>query len=80
MEYDTLWDQGRRRRFIDGKLRSFDAGEIPVKVLYRGPRATDDAGPGSGAGSKVKILPEDTLEPTSVYARNLRPRPRNAKR
>jgi hypothetical protein len=76
MEYDILWDQGCRRKFIGGKLRSFDAGEIPVKVLHRGPRATDDAGPGSGGGSKVRIMRQDTREITSVYARNLKPRVR----
>jgi hypothetical protein len=75
-EYDMLWDQGRRRKRINGKLRSFDAGEIPVKVLHRGPRATDDAGPGSGGGSKVRILLEDG-KVTSVYARNLKPRARH---
>jgi hypothetical protein len=51
-----------------------EGGEIPVQVLHRGPRATDDAGPGSGGGSKVRILRQDTLEVTSVYARNLKPR------
>ncbi len=74
MEYDMLWIQGRRKAMIDGKRHWFDAGEIPVKVLHRGPCATDDAGPGSGCGSKVRILRQDTLEPTSVYARNLKPR------
>jgi hypothetical protein len=67
MKYDMLWVQGRRHRILDGKRRWFDAGEIP-KVLYRGPRATDDAGPGSGAGSKVRIQRQDTLEVTFVYA------------
>jgi hypothetical protein len=74
VKFDMLWNQGKRRKFINGKLRSFDAGETPCKILHRGPRATDDAGPGSGHGSKVRILPEDTMEPTYVYARNLRPR------
>jgi hypothetical protein len=69
-----LWVQGRRKTHIDGKRHWFDAGEIPVKVLHRGPRATDDAGPGSGGGSKVRILRQDTLEETYVYARNLKPR------
>jgi hypothetical protein len=74
MEYDMLWIQGHRWRIIDGKRRWFDAGEIPVKVLHRGPRATDDAGPGSGGGSKVRIKRQDTGEVTYVYARNLKPR------
>jgi hypothetical protein len=69
-----LWVQGRRKAIIDGKRHWFDAGEIPVKVLRRGPRATDDAGPGSGGGSKVRILRQATLEETCVYARNLKPR------
>ena len=60
-----------RRR--DGTLKVLhEADEIPVKVLHRGPRATDDAGPGSGGGSKVRILRQDTLEETYVYARNLK--------
>jgi hypothetical protein len=69
-----LWVQGRRWRVLDGKRRWFDAGEVPVKVLHRGPRATDDAWPGSGAASKVRIQRQNTLEETYVYARNLKPR------
>jgi hypothetical protein len=69
-----LWIAGRRKTYIDGERHWFDAGEIPVKVLHRGPRATDYAGPGSGGGSKVRILRQDTLKETYVYAQNLKPR------
>jgi hypothetical protein len=76
MDYNKLWV---RRALVkirgDGTRRVIhEAGEIPVKVLHRGPRATDDAGPGSGGGSKVRIKRQDTLEVTYVYARNLKPR------
>ena len=74
MEFDMLWVQRRRWRVVDGKKHYFDAGEVPVKVIHRGSYATDDAGPGSGGGSKVRILRQDTLEETYVYARNLKPR------
>jgi hypothetical protein len=71
-----LWDQCRRWRIVGGKKRYFDAPKVSVKVLYSGPRATDDAGPGSGGGSKVRILRQDTGEETSVYARNLKQKAR----
>jgi hypothetical protein len=74
VEYDMIWVQGARWRVVNGKRRYFDAGNIPVKILHRGPRATVDAGPGSGAGSKVRIQRQDTGKVTSVYAWNLKPR------
>jgi len=82
VEYDMLWV---RRALVktrrDGTRRVIhEADEIPVKITHRGPRATDDAGPGSGGGSKVRILRQDTLEETYVYARNLKPRARAAQR
>jgi hypothetical protein len=78
MEFDMLWvRQEKARNRPDGSRHvRTKGGEIPAKILYRGPRATDDAGPGSGGGSKVRILREDTLEETYVYARNLKPRRR----
>jgi hypothetical protein len=76
MEFDMLWVRQEKARIHPDGSRHVrtKGGEIPVKVLHRGPRATDDAGPGSGGGSKVRILRQDTLEETYVYARNLKRR------
>lgn len=48
---------------------------VPVIVESTGERATDDAGPGSGGGSKIRVRRTDTKETTYVYARNLMRRP-----
>ena len=48
---------------------------VPVTIVAIGDRATDDAGPGSGGGSKIRIRRDDTKEETHVYAPNLSRRP-----
>jgi hypothetical protein len=77
MNYEALWVRRALVKTRRGRRCVIhEADEIPVKVLKRGPRATNDAGPGSGGGSKVRVQRQDTLEETYVYARNLKRRGR----
>ena len=59
-----LWVAGRRWAMVDGKRRWLISEPFRDRV-YRGPRATDKVGPGSGGGTKVRILRQDTLEETT---------------
>jgi hypothetical protein len=49
------------------------ATQTPVSVVVTaiGEWATDDAGPGSGKGSKVRVRRQDTKEELWVYPANL---------